>query len=296
MSTDRTRDEIAAFTSAHPDLLVRLVDNPARSIPTALNTALRAAQSGIILRMDSHSQPYPDYVERCVADLESGFGENVGGVWEIIPGANTWIARSIAIAAAHPLAVGDALYRHANRHAYVDTVPFGAFRRELLALVGFFNEDLLTNEDYEFNVRLKQRGGRVWLDPAIRSRYQARATLGALARQYARYGFWKWNMLRCYPGSLRWRQALPPLFSASLFAGALLAIFLPFFRWILALEIGLYLAVLLATAVRVASKHKNGLYIAGLPLAIASMHLAWGTGFLWSIIKGVFTPGPRKRN
>ncbi len=115
MSTDGTRAEIAAFADSHPDLHIAMADNPARSIPSALNCALKEAQGEIIVRLDAHSMPYPDYIERCVADLEAGLGENVGGVWEIQPGAQTWVAQSIAAAASHPLGVGDALYRHADR-------------------------------------------------------------------------------------------------------------------------------------------------------------------------------------
>ena len=158
MSTDGTRAEIAAFADAHPDLHIAMADNPAQSIPSALNCALKEAQGEIIVRLDAHSVPYPDYIERCVADLQAGLGENVGGVWEIHPGAPTWVAQSIAVAASHPLGVGDALYRHASKASQVDTVPFGAFKRELLALIGFFDESLLTNEDYEFNTRIRQVG------------------------------------------------------------------------------------------------------------------------------------------
>src|SRR5512135_1427546 len=124
MSTDGTRDQIAAFADAHPDLHIAVTDNFSRSIPASLNCALQEAQGEIILRLDAHSMPYPDYVERSVADLETGLGENVGGVWEIHPGSKTWVAQSIAAAAAHPLGVGDALYRHTTKAAQVDTVPF----------------------------------------------------------------------------------------------------------------------------------------------------------------------------
>ena len=191
MSTDQTRAEVAAFQRRYPDLLVKVVDNPKRIIPAALNTALAAAQGEFIIRLDGHSMMYPEYVKNCVADLEQGKGDNVGGVWEIHPAGTGWIARSIAAAAAHPFGVGDALYRFTNRAGAVDTVPFGAFRRSLVEQVGHFDESLLTNEDYEFNTRIRQQGGTVWLDPAIRSVYFARPKLSALARQYWRYGYWK---------------------------------------------------------------------------------------------------------
>jgi len=289
MSTDGTRAEIAAFADSHPDLHIAVVDNLKRHIPAGLNCALKEAQGEIIVRLDAHSMPYPNYIERCVAGLEAGLGENVGGVWEIRPGAETWAAQSIAIAAAHPLGVGDALYRHTEKSAPVDTVPFGAFKRELLALVGFFDETLLTNEDYEFNARIRKSGGKVWLDPSIRSVYFARATLSGLAKQYFRYGFWKWRMLRRYPNTLRWRQGLPPLFVLSLIGLGITGIFLPLFRVLLAVEIILYAFALTAAGVQAAFKQKKFFLVFGLPLAISFMHISWGAGFLWSMIKGVFT-------
>ena len=289
MSTDGTRTQIAAFSDSHPDLHIAVADNLTHNIPAALNCALKETQGEIIVRLDGHSMPYPDYVERCVADLEAGLGENVGGVWEIRPGAQTWVAQSIAAAASHPLGVGDALYRHSDTAAQVDTVPFGAYKRELLALIGFFDESLLTNEDYEFNARIRKSGGKIWLDPSIRSVYFARPTLAILAKQYFRYGFWKWRMLRRYPETLRWRQGLPPLFAVSLIIGAVLAFFLAVFRVLLAVEISTYLIVLAAAGVQVAVHQKRVHMAFGLPLAIATMHIAWGTGFLWSMIKGIFT-------
>ncbi|MFH1523503.1 MAG: glycosyltransferase family 2 protein [Chloroflexota bacterium] len=289
MSDDGTRAEIADFADTYPDLHIAVAENPKRTIPAALNCALKEAQGEIIVRLDAHSMPYPDYIERCVADLEAGLGENVGGVWEIHPGAQTWIAESIAIAASHPLGVGDASYRHTKKAAEVDTVPFGAFKRELLALVGFFDETLLTNEDYEFNTRIRKSGGKVWLDPSIRTVYFARSTLGALAKQYARYGFWKWRMLRRYPETLRWRQGLPPLFVLTLCSGATLGIFLPVFWFLLAAESLTYILILAIVGIRVAVRQKKAYLTIGLPLSIATMHIFWSIGFLWSMIKGIFS-------
>ncbi len=296
LSTDGTRAEIAAFTDSHPDLHIAVVDNSRRHIPAGLNYALKEARGEIIVRLDAHSMPYPNYIERCVADLEAGLGENVGGVWEIRPGAETWVAQSIAVAAAHPLGVGDALYRHAEKPAPVDTVPFGAFKRELLALVGFFDETLLTNEDYEFNARIRKSGGIIWLDPSIRSVYFARATWSGLAKQYFRYGFWKWRMLRRYPNTLRWRQALPPLFVLSLIGLGIPGIFLPLFRVLLAAEIIVYTFALTAAGVQAAFKQNRFSLVFGLPLAISFMHISWGAGFLWSMIRGGFTShNPEKK-
>ena len=199
MSTDRTRDEIAAFQREHSDLAIQIVDNPERFIPAGLNRGIYTSGGQILIRLDGHAVPTLEYVERCVRDLDAGLGENVGGVWEIHPARAGAIPRGIATAASHPLGVGDAHYRYTDRPQTVDTVPFFAFRRELIDRIGKFDESLLTNEDYEFNVRVRQSGGTVWLDPAIRSIYYARPTLSALARQYWRYGYWKGRMLLRYP-------------------------------------------------------------------------------------------------
>ncbi len=287
LSTDRTRQVVADYQAAHPDLEVRIVENPQRSIPAAVNTAIQVSQGATILRLDAHSVPAPDYFKRSLAALQAGLGDNVGGVWQIEPGGKSWLARSIAAAAAHPLGVGDALYRYASQAGAVDTVPFGCFRRALIDKIGPFDESLLTNEDYEFNTRIRQGGGRVWLDPAIRSVYFARADLPALARQYFRYGYWKYRMLRRYPGTVRWRQALPPAFVLSLLGWLALAFFWPPARLLLAAEVGLYFLVLLLAGIRLAARRKDWSLAVGVPLAICVMHLSWGGGFLASVVQSV---------
>lgn len=283
-STDGTQDAIQQWQSEHPALSVRLVENPGRTIPSALNTAIKASVGEIIVRLDAHSEPHRAYVERVVDALQGKRAENVGGVWDIRPSSNHWIARGIAAAASHPIGVGDARYRYSDQPGFVDTVPFGAFNRKLLDEVGLFDETLLTNEDYEFNTRIRKQGGRIWLDPKIRSVYYARGNLAALARQYWRYGFWKWQMLRRYPETLRWRQALPPMFVSALI---LLIFLMPFFwlaRWALAGLLGAYLFTLFLAGLQLAIRHKSAALLLGVPLGIACMHFSWGAGFLWGML------------
>lgn len=295
LSTDRTRQEIAGFHTAHPDMPIQLVDNPRRNIPAALNSALLAATGEYVVRLDAHSEPAPDYIENCLADLRDGKGEVVGGVWTIRPGGSGWSARSIAAAASHPVGVGDALYRYTTQAGWVDTVPFGSFRRELVQQIGPFDETLLTNEDYEFNTRVRQNGGRVWLNPAIRCVYFARSSLSALIGQYWRYGFWKFQMLRRYPGSLRWRQALPPVFVLSLLFWALVGFFWPAAWILLALELAVYAGILVFSSISIARRLQDWLLLLGIPAAIASMHLAWGAGFLGSMVKSGSGWDPRRK-
>jgi glycosyltransferase involved in cell wall biosynthesis len=289
LSQDRTCEIIAAFQQTHPDLEVHIKENVRRNIPSGLNLAGAVACGEILVRLDAHCIPIPEYVERCVTDLELGRGSVVGGVWTIEPGSNGFVAEGIAQAASHPLGVGDAMYRRGAPEGVVDTVPFGAFRRDLFMQLGGFDEELLTNEDYEFYTRVRQVGGVVWLDPQIRTTYIARSTLRALARQYWRYGFWKLQMLRRHPSTIRWRQALPPAFVASLLLLGLLSVFLPPARFLLLAEIALYALALAAAGMQAAIRGGKTLLMPGLMLAIAIMHVAWGGGFLW----GLFAESPK---
>jgi len=283
-STDGTPAVIAAWQAQHPDLTVEVIENPHQTIPAALNLAIKESSGDVIVRLDAHSQPHPEYVARAVEALSEARGQNVGGVWDIRPGSDHWIAHSIAAAAGHPIGVGDARYRYSDKPAYVDTVPFGAFNRKLLDQVGMFDETLLTNEDYEFNARIRQSGGKIWFDPQIRSIYYARSTLKDLARQYWRYGYWKWQMLRRYPETLRWRQGLPPLFVLSLIILMLLSPFFLLARWMLIALLGVYIFILFLAGLQLSIRHKKITLWLGVPLAIACMHFSWGSGFLWGVV------------
>lgn len=284
-STDGTIEWVQQFAREHVDLNLRLIDNPRRIIPAAVNRGIEASSGSPVIRLDAHSAPEPDYVERCLEVLEETGASNVGGMWQIEPGAETWQARSIAVAAAHPLGAGGARYRVSGPAGPVETVPFGAFPRKWLERVGPFNEDLLTNEDYEYNVRIRQAGGTVWFDPTVRSTYYARPRLRELARQYARYGYWKAQMLRLFPGSLRWRQALPPLFVGL----SLILLLLSPIWWIargslLGLWV-VYSAVLFVAGVGEAISSRDLYLLIGLPLALMVMHLTWGLAFLWGLLR-----------
>lgn len=292
LSTDGTRREIHAFSETHPALFIRLVDNPKQVIPSGLNIAIRACTGDLIVRMDAHSLPNPDYVQRCFDAHQEGKAENVGGVWKISPQNNSWMARSIAAAAANPFAVGDAHYRFTEKAAYVDTVPYGSYKRKLFDRIGYFDESLLANEDYEFNTRIRQSGGRIWLDPAIQCTYFARATFAALAKQYWGYGFWKAQMLKRYPETLRWRQALPPLFVLGLIVLALAGFFWHQAWLALAVVFGLYLVIQFVPAIKISLKNGDILLSLGVVLATLVMHFSWGI----ALIVGILSHPDRKIN
>ena len=203
-------------------------------------------------------------------------------------GTGIFFLPAIAAAAAHPLGVGSVQYRVGGEAQTVDTVPFGAFRRDLVERIGFYDEALLSNEDYEYNARIRKAGGVVWFDPKIQSTYIARSTYRDLARQYWRYGYWKLQMLRRYPETIRWRQGLPPLLVLSLLSLGLLSIWFVWARWLLILEIISYGVLMVLAGLQSAKKHASCDLMAGVPLAIMTMHLSWGTAFLWSFVKTIF--------
>ena len=287
-SEDHTRQVIQQFKQEHPELSIKIVSNPKRNIPSALNTAIENASGEYLVRLDAHSVPSLDYVKLCVADLVDGKGENVGGIWDIRPPNSSLMAKCISIGASHRLGVGDARYRYTTEASTVDTVPFGAYKRDLFDRIGMYDESLLTNEDYELNVRIRKHGGRVWLNPLIRAVYFSRPDIFSLARQYYRYGLWKWRMLKSNPRTLRWRQALPPVFVFSLAFLSFLSFINQRFALLLSYEICIYVIVILLGTLPESIKSRDIRIGPGVGLAVMTMHLSWGAGFLWSMVKSIF--------
>jgi succinoglycan biosynthesis protein ExoA len=278
-SSDDTRGRVRTYAGAHPEFPLRLIANPGLTAPTALNAGLRESKGEIILRMDAHSVPDPDYVEQSVRALAENRCNAAGGLWEIQPGAPGIVARAIAAAAGSPFATGGVRYRVGGKPGEVDTVPFGAFRREVFDRVGFFNEQVPVNEDYEFFYRIRAAGGRIYFSPDIRSQYIARPGFRGLATQYFLYGRQKAVMLSFHPRSLRTRQLIPAVFVLSLAGLALGAVFTPAPAILLGAEIVLYLVACMIFSLREARLKKTPSLAAILPWVFACIHISWGLGF-----------------
>ncbi len=287
-STDGTVDIVGRYQQHHADLRLRCLSHPGAGISEAMNRGIETAHGEIIVRLDGHSRPRPDYVGRAVDTLRDSGAAIVGGVWEIVSGAQTQVAEAIALAVAHPLGAGNAAYRTARTtdggRTEVDTVPFGCFRKSTWETLGGFDEGLLTNEDYEFNYRARSSGSTVVLDRDIRCTYFARSTLADLARQYFRYGWWKLEMLKRHPRSLRCRQALPgalvPLFVC---LGAASLVW-PASRLLLGGFALAYAAILSVAAVQVARQQGRWNLVWPLMAAFAAVHGSWSTGFTTNIV------------
>lgn len=288
LSEDQTRTHIEQFRREHPELLVKLIDNPARNIPTALNLGITAARGGIIARMDAHAVPSSGYIRRCVEVLNETNAGVVGMPCRIQPGADTLMARAIAEAVSHPFGIGDAKYRlrkgESSQEA-VDTVAFACFRKALWRELGGFNETLLTNEDYDFNYRVRQGGQKVILDRSGHCDYFARASLSGLAKQYFRYGGWKARMLRLHPSSIKWRHLVAPAFVASLVLLTIVGFFLSMLWWLLAFELGSYLLLSIVFSYQVVRETgERLLMLLIMPIVFFTIHVSWGASFFVGLI------------
>lgn len=278
MSDDGTREVISSLQVRHPRFAIRILDNPARIVPTALNLGLRHARGEIIIRVDGHCEIAPDYVRRCVEVLQETGADNVGGLQRSI--GKTVIGRAIALATSFPFGVGNARFRYSSEPGWVDTVCLGAYRREVFARIGGFDEELVRNQDDEFNFRLTQAGGKIWLDPSIRSIYYSRASLRGLWRQYFQYGLYKVRVIQKRRGIPSWRHLVPAVFVLGLVGSLFLALVTRQPLWALGVA-GPYAGANAAASLWTARHDPRALPF--LPLAFATLHLAYGLGFLWGL-------------
>jgi glycosyltransferase involved in cell wall biosynthesis len=287
ISTDMTREVVRQFIRDHSEYSIRLIDNPSRDIPRALNIGVENSKGDVIVRMDAHSIPSENYVRRAIDVLELMDVAVVGMPWRIRPGNETATARAIVQAVSHPFGIGDAKYRmpDLSEGQFVDTVPFGAFRKELWLNLGGFNEDLLANEDYDFHYRARRQGGRVFLDTIGHSTYFARGTLRDLARQYFRYGYWKAQMIRLHPRSIKLRQVVAPLFVFSVAVLGMLSSIFPIALMSLLAVVTAYASLAIVFAFQTARRANELTLVPIVVLAFLLIHVAWGSSFLVGLVR-----------
>lgn len=279
MSTDSTR-RLIEKSAAASDIAVAVVDNPSGIAPTGLNAALRKSVGEIIVRVDGHTIIEPDYVRECVAALRKSDACNVGGRMNAISENN--FGNVIALATSSPFGIGNARFHYSEREEYADTVYLGAWRRKVFEEFGLFDEQLVRNQDDEFNYRLRAAGGRILLCPKIKSFYYNRSSLKSLWRQYYQYGYWKVRVLQMHPRQMSARQFVPFIFVAAIILTAMAEIFSSVGKWALLLLIVSYAIANFAASIWTA-KAKVRL-IPLLVLSFAILHLSYGSGFLMGLI------------
>lgn len=278
-STDRT-DEIAAElvreTASGRRARVHTVPNPTGRTPAALNAAIKASRHPIVVRVDGHGMLSPDYIATAVRLLEETGAQNVGGIMHA-EGENAW-EDAVAAAMTSKIGVGDAAFHTGGRAGPAETVYLGVFRREALEQQDGYNVEFVRAQDWELNFRIRAAGGLIWFSPELRVRYRPRPSVKALAKQYKDYGRWRRVVTRYHAGSVNLRYLAPPAAVCAIAAGLVAGATLTPLGFVIPAG---YLAAITAGSVPAG----RGLPLKArlrIPVALATMHMSWGLGFLTS--------------
>ena len=287
MSNDGTREIIQDYSNRSQS--IRLVDNPDRIKPKALNIGIQESQGDIIIRMDAHSVYEPDYISKCVKYLEEYNADNVGGTRKTLPGSNTLLAKSIAHSISNPFAAGNATYRTGAKSVkWVDTVFGGCYRREIFEKIGMFDEALIRGQDREFNVRLVKNGGKILFSPDIVCHYYARSNYIDFVKWIFVGGLTPFYISKIVGNRIySWRNLVPLAFSLSLFFTGLLSFVIPEFLYLLFAIIVFYTLGSLFFSLRVVKKERDLRFFPLMFFIFLSTHIPYGLGSLLGIVKPV---------
>ena len=288
LSTDNSQEIASALAASYPQVSLRLLDNPGKIVPTGINIALRQAKGEIIIRVDGHCIPAPDYVSKCVQHIQRDGVDGVGGSIDTI--GSTHLANAIAIGMSSPFGVGNSAFRTlSDKSMLVDTVPFPAFTREIIDRAGLYDEEMARNEDDEYSYRIRELGGKILLADDVHSVYFSQGTRKGLGKQYYQYGLWKVRVLQKHPRQMSLRQFVPPALVLGLIVSGLLALFTlahpSYILFFLSSFVPLlYLFANLLASCYTAFKRGWG-YFPRLPVIFAILHLSYGLGFLVGFVK-----------
>ncbi len=294
MSDDKTRDLIHSLSES-TSVSVRVIDNPQKIVPPAMNLGIRHARGEIIIRMDGHTVAALDYLTKCIEVMENTNADNVGGRMDCV--SDSLLGDSIGVATSHPFGIGGAKFHYAKEAQEVDTVYLGCWRKETFQRYGLFDEYFLRTQDSEFNYRTRMLGGKIWLDPKIQSKYHNRASIPKLWKQYLQYGYWKTRLMYKLGGKLKLRHLAAPFLVSGLLISTILsfigiAIYLnqpelayiayAFFFTSMITPVSYVLALSVATlsSIRKSNFKKGVLTFFIFPI----IHFSWGSGFLWGLL------------
>lgn len=292
-SPDNTKAIIEEYIQKYPDL-IRVYNNPNKTVPYAMNIGIQNTVGKYIVRLDAHAEYQRDYISQCVHFLDTTDADNVGGHFNTR--ARTKMGSRIALMLSSKFGVGNAQFRVRGADGYVDTVPFGAFRREIFDKVGLFDERFTRNQDNELNWRIRKSGGKVYLTDKIQLTYYCRDTVRGINKMGFING--KWNIITmalCF-GAMGARHFIPLVFLLSLILMPLVSLVLPFAWYVFALEIALYLALDVGYSIVYGSKAKDDNKLAcilTLLYLFPAFHLSYGLGSFVGLCK-LLTPEFRR--
>jgi cellulose synthase/poly-beta-1,6-N-acetylglucosamine synthase-like glycosyltransferase len=282
MSDDGTRAIVEGYTDRYS--FVKLVNNPKKITPSALNLGIRCAKGEVIVRMDAHAEYPQTYISTCIDYLDRTGADVVGGPVITLPGADTLIANSIALATSHPFGVGNSKFRTSKQNGYVDTVPFGAYRRDVFKEVGLFDECLVRNQDNELSSRIIDSGGKIYLTPELTAYYYNQSTISGLLKQALRTGMWNIVTIKIKPAAFRWRHFIPFLFVTALLVLGLFSMFYSPMQFTFIALVGLYGGAAVVGAIQIGLK-RGMKYMWILPVVFLFYHVFYGLGTWLGVIK-----------
>jgi len=290
MSEDGTSEIVKRYCKR--DKRIVLINNQKLITPVAMNLGVKASKGEYIFFSGAHSEMPSDYISKCVQHaIESG-ADNVGGVVKTEPRVNSPVGRAIAEVLSHPIGVGGAKFRTGvTKPTEVDTVPFGCYKREVFDRIGYFNEQLVRNQDIELNLRLKRAGGRIILYPDIEFNYYARSTYGDLWRNSFGNGYWVIAGSRFSNMPFSLRHIVPFLFVSFLLVFGLISIWVPFVRIPYLVVITLYISLLLIASLGISLRPGKSALLLPAFVGFIVLHIAYGLGSLKGLLQRIFANG-----
>lgn len=288
-SKDRTVEILNRYQEKY-STLIKVYNNPHKIVPSAMNIGIAASKGKYIVRVDAHADYATDYISKCIYYLENTDAENVGGVAETK--ANGFMGNAIAKMLSSKFGVGNSQFRTNGDSGYVDTVPFGAFKREVFSKYGGYDERLVRNEDNEMNFRIRKNGGKIYLSNDIHLSYYCRDSIKGISTMARKNGMWNVITMKLYPGSMGLRHFIPFAFVLSILGLALLSCLHPLFVILLGAELSLYLLLDVLFSVKQAETIKE---FFALLILFPIFHVAYGFGSMVGITK-LFTKEFKKGN
>ncbi len=278
LSDDNTREIIAEISNAHPNVV--LLDNKKQTTPFALNIGLRKSDSAIKIILGAHSEMDENFISENVKAFSNDDAIGcTGGVLENVYETKT--SEIIGLAMSSSFGVGNAHFRTGAKDGFVDTVAFGAYKKEVFEQSGYFDESLTRNQDDEFNFRILKNGFKIYLSKAIKCKYYVRGSYKKLFRQYYQYGYWKVFVNKKHKTVTSIRQLIPLFFVLFLTLGPLCV----FIHWYLLIAYSSVLSFYLILAGFSAAKTaSNTSYILPLIYSFVLLHLSYGFGYLVGLV------------
>ena len=279
MSSDKTRQLIEKYIKEYPQM-IKLLSNPNKTVPYAMNIGIREAKGQFIIRLDAHADYSTDYISKCVYYLETTDADNVGGVAETK--SKGFVGNAIAKMLSSRFGVGNSEFRTNGESGYVDTVPFGAFRREVFDKWGGYDERLTRNQDNEMNYRIRKNGGKIFLSSDIKLSYYCRDSIKGISDMAMKNGMWNVITMKLCPGSMGLRHFIPLMFLLSLICLPIVSAFWHPIALLFIAELVLYLILDCAFSAKKASGIKEFLLLI---ILFPIFHITYGAGSLKGLLK-----------